>query len=116
MHGYLTYFGRPLPDNCRVGCSHFVSLREVAVGETDLDRLIEGRAVSAIAEQIVATRTVKIPGKYNVEYRTDVYVFSPDQFWQIVEEAASAIIRAEREAAKGEGAPVTDPGVTSSVG
>ena len=93
MFGNLSPFGRPLPDNCRLTYSRFIGGREYARNVADVDRFVASEARQSMASQIAHVRMKKTEGDHSVEFRCDVYVFSPDEFWQIVEEAARELSR-----------------------
>lgn len=87
MFGILTAYGMRLPNDCRLQFSHHVSLREAALNP-DVDRYIQREAQQRMAQQIAKTKMHRIEGDHSVEFRCELYVFNPDDFWAIVETAA----------------------------
>jgi hypothetical protein len=87
MFGELTLYGQRLPDNCRVGFSHHVHIREAAMNP-DVEQYVQRVARTAIADTISKTRMARVERDFSIEFRCDLYVFSPDEFWGIVEQAA----------------------------
>jgi len=93
MLGHLTYFGSSMPDDCRVGCSFIVHTKEAAMNPNEVAGHMERRAQQALAQQLAKARMERIDLGHAIEFRCDLYVFNPDQFWQIVEEAAMELNR-----------------------
>ncbi len=92
MFGNLTMYGRPVPHNARVGFAHSVHIREAAMNP-DVVHYVKRLARESIAATIADTRLERKEHDFHVEFRCDLYVFSPNDFWQIVEEAAQEIAR-----------------------
>ena len=87
MFGHLSMYGMRLPNDCRLQFSHRVSLREAAMNP-DVDRYIQREAQQRMADQIAKTKMQRIEGDHSVEFRCEIYVFNPDDFWAIVDTAA----------------------------
>ncbi len=87
MFGMLSAYGRPLPDNCRLQFSHHVSMREAAMN-SEVAVFVQRQAQHVMADKIARTRMERIERDFSVEFKCDLYVFTPDEFWQIVETAA----------------------------
>ncbi|WP_332822460.1 hypothetical protein [Stutzerimonas kunmingensis] len=57
----------------------------------DVERYVQRIAREAIADTISRTRIERKEHDHHVEFRCDLYVFSPNDFWAIVEQAAQEI-------------------------
>lgn len=90
MFGMLTHYGRPLPNNAKLGYSKYVSTREAAMNP-GVEDFVRREARHAFADMISGSRITRHEHDHSIEFRCDVYVFNPDEFWQIVEEAAQEI-------------------------
>lgn len=87
MFGHLSLYGMQLPNDCRLVFSHRVGMREAAMNP-DIERYVQSVASRAMAAQIAKAKIQRIEGDHSVEFRTELYVFNPDDFWGIVETAA----------------------------
>ena len=93
MFGELTHYGRPVAHNARLTYSKYVPIREAAITPSEVRSFVQAEARQALADQIARTRMQSIEHDHHIEFRCDVYVFSPDEFWEIVDQAANELAR-----------------------
>ena len=93
MFGQITFLGQRLKDDCHLSFWQTVPLREVAMRPGEVEHYVQRAAQQAFADMIPRVRMRKNELDFSIEFLCDVYVFNPDEFWQIVEEAARDLNR-----------------------
>lgn len=94
MFGQISNMGIPLRrEEYHLSFSQRMPLREVAMHPEDCRQMAARMAARAFADQIAHSRIRKVDDAYSVEFHADLYVFSPDQFWQIVQTMADELTR-----------------------
>lgn len=57
----------------------------------DMEYRILNEAREAIADKIVHSKMRKDVGEWSTEYSLNLYVFSPEEFWEIVQKEAARL-------------------------
>lgn len=83
-------------EDCHLRATQHVHNVSLAGDQASVENFIRRDLSRELAKELVATRMKTLPGDYSTEYRMDLYVFTPDEFARVVQEAAMHLSRAMR--------------------